>query len=342
MSEKKSGKQIGGYARKDALTAEQRKEIAKKAARARWSEPVPVAEYPGVLNFADLKFPCAVLSDGTRVLTESDFMSGLGMYRSGALSVRREPAEDGAHTPLYLAFKNLKPFIAKHLDDVHIKPLKYKTMSGTVAHGIPATIIPRICSIWLDARRAGVLGPRQEQIADNAEILLRGMAEVGIVALVDEATGYQKVRASDALAKILEAFVAKEIQPWVRTFPPEYYEQLFRLRGLKFPTDTVRIPSYFGHITNNIVYSRLAPGVLEELRRTVPRAASGRLKFAMHQKLTPDVGHPKLREHLASVITIMKISKTYDQFLEHLETVHPKYDETLPLPFNAPEPTTGI
>lgn len=104
----------------------------------------PVAEYAGDLKFGELVFPCAVLSDGTRVLTETDFMAGLGMYRSGALSVRREMNEDGsAQMPLYLAFKNLLPFVIKHLGDVHVKPLKYKTVGGSIAHGIPANIIPK-------------------------------------------------------------------------------------------------------------------------------------------------------------------------------------------------------
>jgi ATP-dependent DNA ligase len=43
-----------------------------------------------------------------------------------------------------------------------------------------------------------------------------------ISALVDEATGYQKERAADALARILEAFIAKELQPWIKTMFPQF------------------------------------------------------------------------------------------------------------------------
>ena len=333
--EQPTGKAKGGAARAKALTAQQRKEIAKKGARARWvaaNENVPIADYAGELTFGELKFPCAVLSDGTRVLSETDFMAGLGMYRSGALSVRREAMEDGgAQIPLYLAYKNLLPFVIRHLGDVHIKPLRYKTLTGGIAHGIPATVIPKICSIWLDARKEGKLGPRQKKIADRAELLLRGLAEVGIVALVDEATGFQKHRAKDALAKILEKFIAKELQPWVHTFPDEFYEQLFRLRGLTFPVDTVKRPPYFGHLTNNIVYARLAPKVLEQLKKETPRTPEGRHKTHLHRKLTPDIGHPKLREHLASVVTLMKISNNYTQFEQYLDRAHPKFNESLPL-----------
>jgi hypothetical protein len=336
------GKKAGGLARAKALTKEERKDIARTAAHARWESPV--AEYAGELKFGELSFPCAVLSDGTRVLTETDFMSGLGMYRSGALSVRRGQGEDGsAHVPLYLAFKNLEPFVSKHLSDVHIRPLRYRTLSGgTAKGGIPATLIPRICAVWLDARKAGVLGQRQQQIADKAEMLLRGLAEVGIIALVDEATGYQKDRANDALAKILEAFIAKELKPWVHTFPNEFYENLFRLRGMKYPTDTVKRPRYFGHLTNNIIYSRLAPKVLEELKKVTPRDEKGRHKHQLHRRLTSDVGHPKLREHIAAVVSLMKISDKYTQFEGFLERAHPKYNETMPLELETIDPENGI
>jgi hypothetical protein len=337
-------KSAGGNARAESLSGEKRKEIAQKAAKARWQNAeLPIAEFAGELKFGDLHFPCAVLSDGTRVLTETDFMSGLGMYRSGALSVRRETVgDDGAQTPLYLAFKNLSVYVFRHLGDVHVKPMKYRTLSGGVAHGIPANLIPKICAIWLDARRDSVLGKRQSLIADRAEMLLRGLAEVGIIALVDEVTGFQRVRSRDALSKILEAFVAKELQPWVKTFPSDFYEEMFRLRGLPFPNETVKKPQYFGHLTNDVIYRRLAPGVLAELKKEAERTES-KPQTKLHQRLTQDFGHPKLRELLISVTTVMKLSDKWPDFKAKLDRVHPIYNETLSLPLdNAEDSGIGI
>jgi hypothetical protein len=165
-----------------------------------------------------------------------------------------------------------------------------------------------------------------------ADILMRGLANVGIIGLVDEATGYQRYRARDALAKILEEFIAKELRPYVRTFPDEFYENLFRLRGMQYPRDSVKRPRYFGHLTNDLIYARLAPGVLEELRAVTPRREDGRLKHPFTRRLTEDIGHPKLREHLASVVTIMKLSNEYDDFMLKMGRIHPRYDKTLALP----------
>jgi hypothetical protein len=43
-------------------------------------------------------------------------------------------------------------------------------------------------------------------------------------------------------------------------------------------------------------------------------------------------GHTKMREHLASVTTIMKLSDEYEDFEAKLDRVHPRYDETPALP----------
>lgn len=156
---------------------------------------------------------------------------------------------------------------------------------------------------------------------------MRGLAHTGIIALVDEATGYQADRARDALAKILEAFIDKELQPWVQTFPTEFYKEMFRLRGLDYPTDTVKRPQYFGILTNDIIYKRLAPGVLNELKHITPRDEVGRYKHRFFQRLTRNIGYPKLREHLGAVIAYMQTSMDWGSFMLKLNQFKPRYGE---------------
>jgi hypothetical protein len=81
--------------------------------------------------------------------------------------------------------------------------------------------------------------------------------------------------------------------------------------------------------------ARVAPGLLDELRKLSERRDDGQLKYLYTRRLTEDVGHPRLREHLASVITIMKLSEDYDtDFIAKLDRIHPRWDKTLPLPFD--------
>jgi hypothetical protein len=182
------------------------------------------------------------------------------------------------------------------------------------------------------------------RIIKACDLLIRALANVGIIALVDENTGFERDRARGDLEKILEQFIAKELRPWIHTFPDEYYEQLFRLRGLMYPKDSVKRPQYFGHLTNDIIYRRLAPGVLDELKRLIPRGPDGRPKAQFHRMLTDNVGYRKLLEHLGSVVTLMKLSKDKDYagFVELLDRIHPRYGETGYLRFNGPEPETGL
>lgn len=156
---------------------------------------MPKATHTGPLRIGDIEFECAVLDNGVRIVSETNFMSAMGMYRSGALSVRRHERDEGAQIPLSLAHKNLKPYADMHLGGVHYAPYRYRNLKGKIVdQGIRAELIPKICEVWIDADKAGVLGPRQKLTAKKADILLRGFARVGIVALVDEATGYQYVQ----------------------------------------------------------------------------------------------------------------------------------------------------
>ncbi len=319
-------KAAGGHARAEKLSPSKRREIAQKAAAARWSGHLPGATHEGELEVAALSLPVAVLADGTRLMISKAFMTALGRPWKGSYK--------STNLPNFIDAKNLIPFIPKELYDV-LDPIEFINKRGQKALGYRAELLQMVCDVYLDARKAGdVLTPAQARLASQAEILIRGFARVGIIALVDEATGYQRDRATDALARILEKFIAKELQPWVKTFPDEFYKEMFRLRKLDFPREAVKRPQYFGHLTNDIIYKRLAPGVLEELKNSVPRLPSGRRKGTLQQKLTPDLGHPKLREHLASVTTIMALSDDYEDFKRKLNKRHPRYAENMAFDFD--------
>jgi hypothetical protein len=351
----------GGRARAKKLSASQRTEIAKSAAEARWAQhaglAIPRALKTGKLEINGLKFDCAVLDDNdhTRVIAETNFMETMGMYRSGALSTRRVRGSSGAQIPLSLAHKNLKPYIDKHLGDVHsFAPLRYRTPEGRlVTVGLAAPVIPKVCEVWIDADRDGKFEkfPRQKAIARQADILLRGLAHVGIIALVDEATGWQEDRARLALATILEAFVATELRKWVRTFPMEYFRELCRLRDVPFPEGaSLRLPPYFGRLTNNLVYARLAPGVLAELQTKNPTIRPGYRRHKNFQWLTEDLGDPKLRAHLWALVGLMRAFDDWDSFYARLEQKMPKYSDRPLLaiieewdtnPSSEPQPPSG-
>ena len=88
-------------------------------------------------------------------------------------------------------------------------------------------------------------------------------------------------------------------------------------------------PTTVGKYTNDIVYNRLAPGVLEELRRKNPPNDQGRRKYRHHQWLTEDVRHPALRDHLMGIIALMRATPSgeWSLFKRLLSRSFPKCDE---------------
>lgn len=327
MTERTPKRANGGNARAAKLSPERRSQIASNAARARreiLKATHGSADHP--LRIGDVEIPCYVLEDGRRVLSLGGMVKALGM------SIGSAGGGEGDRLASFAAGKAISPFISEDLANRMNSPVRFHAPTGgTTATGYEATILADLCDAVLAARQAGALRSNQEHIAHQCEILVRGFARVGIIALIDEATGYQKERAKDALATILEAFIAKELQPWVQTFPTEYYQELFRLRGLSFPTASVKRPQYFGVLTNDIVYKRLAPGVLDELKRVTPRNDDGRPKAKYFQSLTSNTGYPKLREHLGKVVMMMQLSQNYQDFKAKLEQYLPKHTEQIPL-----------
>lgn len=312
---------LAAEARAKKLTSEQRKEIARKAAAARWSTNPDTVIAEGTLPLDGEDVAAYVLADESRVLARAPFVRAIG--RQGKVKGGRD-YDDGLQTPVFLSAQNLKPFISGEIEK-NFKPVVFK-WNGKEIIGYRAELLTDVCSVYLDAERFGALLPTQKHIADKCRILQRSFAKLGVIGLIDEATGYQQMRAHDALSKLLEQYVAEELQKWVKTFPDEFYEQLFRLRDLD-PGEGTNRPAYFGHLTNDIVYDRIEIGLRKELKSKSPKAPTGRRKNHLHRYLTPDLGHPKLREHIASVVTIMKLSRDWESFETNLNNVHPKKGE---------------
>ncbi|HEY7428372.1 MAG TPA: P63C domain-containing protein [Gemmataceae bacterium] len=311
----------GGKARAEKLTPEEREEIARRAAEARWGTDLPQATHGSPdhpLRIGDLEIPCYVLGDGRRVLHQRGMVNALGMSRGSSGST------GGDRLAKFAAGDRLKPYVSKELIEVTEKPIRFRTPTNQLAYGYEATVLADLCEAVLAARADDVLQKQQEHIAKQCEILVRGFARVGIIALVDEATGYQNYRTRRALEEILEQFIAKELLKWAKMFPDEFYEEMFRLKSWQYRQLSSRRPIQAGKLTNDVVYERLAPGVLEELKRITPRDDKGRLKHRYHQRLTEDVGHPRLREHLKAVIALMRAFDDWSSFYRALNRSLPK------------------
>jgi hypothetical protein len=206
---------------------------------------------------------------------------------------------------------------------------------GRSAFAFEADLLPLMCEALLDAARAGAL--KNVDAAKTAEIIIRGLARVGIVALVDEATGYQEVRPKDALQSYLEKIIAKELAAWAKKFPDEFYDNIYKLKGWPWPGMKKNRYSVVAYYTRDLVYQRIAPTLLEELEKKSPKNDKGQRKNKLHQWFTDDVGNPLLAQHLHSLIMFQRLAIAsgfgWNRYVKMVDQVMPKRGTTLEIPF---------
>jgi hypothetical protein len=345
------GKAIGGFARAAALPPAVRSEIASNAAKARWEKatdpsadlPRVLPGYSAVLNLAGRRLPCAVIQtkEGVlRVLTEHGITSAILGSRSGASKrLKKAASQDGALLPIFLAPGQLNPFVLSELVDGPLVPIDYVD-GDRVVRAYDAAILPAVCNVWLRAREAGALQKQQLAKAQRAEILMRALAETGIVALIDEVTGYELIRPQNALQAYIEKVIAKELAAWAKRFPDEFYENIYRLRGWPWPGMKKNRFSAVAHYTRDLVYERIGPSVLEELEKKSPRNEKGQRPNKLHQWLTTDIGIPMLSQHLHALVMLQRLALAnnygWTRFVRMVDQVLPKRGTNLDLPFGDP------
>jgi hypothetical protein len=307
----------GGEARAQALSPEDRRRIASEGGRARAQvlASLPKVEFAGVLALGESSIPCAVLSDGRRVLSETGITEAILGSRSGASKrLKRAQKGSGGHLPIFIAPGQLASFIDDELTNGPLRPIEYQDGRRTVI-GYDPRVLRAVCEVWLRAREAGALQKQQFDKAQRAETLMRALADVGLIALVDEATGYQRFRARDELQQILAAYIAPELLPWAKRFPDVFYEELHRVRGWKYEPGSNARTAYIGKLTNSLIYEQLPPGVLQELKTKNPvNPATKRRRHTHHQLLTEDIGHSHLEKQIVSVTTLLRISDNWKEF----------------------------
>jgi hypothetical protein len=249
---------------------------------------------------------------------------GTGVFGSGEKGV-----DD---LPPFLAADNLKPFISDRLRE-STTPILFRTKSGVAAMGFDARLLPMVCDVYLQAGLARKLTRPQMKIADACRRLQGGFSELGIVSLVDRASGYADDLARDEIAKILEAYIAPELAPWTQKFPHEFFRQVYRLHGWDYKPGETRGPRYIGKFIMKYIYGGLPPAAVDELKHKSPTNEKGQRKTKLFQFLTGETGVPHLDWQISSVTNLMRASEDKAQFEElHARAFEKETQLRLPYP----------
>lgn len=273
----------------------------------------PNAVVSAPLKIGDTELICAVLDDeyNTRVVSSSAIFEAFDRPRKGQ---NKRLEIDNFQVPPFLAAKNLQPFINNELIKI-LKQVEYK--DGTkITKGYDARILPKLCSLYLEARRENKLLASQENFAIRAEILQSALSEIGIVALVDEATGFQYSRKYDALRLLLEQYINDGMQKWVRRFPDKFFEELDKIYDNPKTTSKTR-PQYYGKFINTYIYDPIEEGYVKEELNRLNINADGSRKARFHQWLS-DFGTNQLTIQIGRVMALLEISPNLEKFKENI------------------------
>jgi len=335
MSTPEDAKVRAGLARAASLSGERRREIAREAAVSRWSVDIPQASHDGSLRVGDREIFAAVLPNGKRLISQGTFLQAIGRSRTPKAGTGGLTAVD--RLPFFLQAEQLQPFISAELIE-STTPILFRIKSGQRSVGYDARLLPSVCEVYLKFRdhclaQSGKVPVQYKHIIDACDALMRGLATVGIIALVDEATGYQDLRDRLALQAILDQYLRKEFAAWAKQFPDEFYREIFRLRKWTWRGMKINRPQVVARYTTDLVYARLAPGILKELETRNPKNEKGYRKARHHQWLTENIGHPALAQHIFAVIAFMRAADNWDDFKRRLDVALPRQGDNLKFAF---------
>lgn len=284
---------------------------------------LPKAQHDGVLQVFGCEFDVYVVKDscnGTqvfrRVISQRDMFKLMGK----SPGIRRYSQYENS----YIRFP-----IAENIASVHeaiygeneIIGFPFLDKNETIYYGFEGKQLSKLARSYEVAYYEGILNRNQKHLGQRAQNLCNAFMGVGIDALIDEATGFQYHRQSDALQDLLQNYLRDTAAKWKKTFSDKFYKELYRILNWEHLNPKTQRPGCLGHITNELVYQRIFPSLDEHLHQ---KRQSRNEK--LHRYLTEE-GRKLLKSHLDTLEIVLQCSQDWDNLISNLDRVAPKPSE---------------
>ncbi|MDU4288315.1 P63C domain-containing protein [Mixta calida] len=309
------GKAKGGVARAKSLTKEQRSEIAKKGAAARWKDkPLKATHKGNFLNEFGIDAECYVLDNEakTAVVTKTGLAKLIGLGErvkdiDRVLSAQYMTKYVGA----VLHEKMEKPYIFQWENDGAVLG------SFTGAHGYDISVVIDICKALTAAKDNGDLPESRMKAAIQAQDLVNSAAKVGITNVAYAVAGFKPE--VQQVIDLFKAFVREEARQYEKEFPNELYEAWYKIYQLNKP-DRGR-PFLFKKLTIEQIYKPLAKseGKILDLAKS-SKDEFGKPGDKIHQFLS-EVGVKALKQHIGKVLAVATLFEEKEAYEAGLEKV---------------------
>jgi len=320
------GASKGGDARAKALSPEDRSRIARAAVEKRWEKAGKLrpASERGALkathkgSFKDefgIDVECYVLNDEkkTAVISQRGMGAALGFSSQG-----------GGRFPTFISGKTIAPYLGLELREKLANPLVFQgpgAVSGSPPidkiNGFNVTLLIDVCKAVTAAESDGKLLRSQAPMAKQAHIILNASAKAGITGLVYALSGYDATK--EEVVAAFKRFVSEEARDYEKEFPPQLYEEWYRLYQLPKPERNK--PWKFMHLTVDQVYRPLAKSSGKILKLTRESRAKSDKRYAKLFQFLTEVGVKALRTQLGQLLGIARISRTKDEYEAHFNTL---------------------
>ncbi|WP_440521144.1 P63C domain-containing protein [Serratia marcescens] len=324
MTNKKSseGKAKGGIARAKSLTKEQRADIAKKGAAARWKNKPYSATHKGSFSAEfGIDAECYVLNDPDKTVVTSK--RGLSrLLGLGGL---------GNDVDRVIYSQYMQPYVDAVLLEKFKNPLIFQWKGDDAgagfgeAHGYDITVVGDLAGALIKANIAGALPKSRIDAARQAQALSNAAMKAGIKGLAYAVAGYRPE--VQEVINAFKAFVREEARQYEKEFPDELYEEWYRLYGLSRP-ERGR-PIRFGQLTNSQIYVPLAKSkgkILEQIRAS--RDENGKQSDKLHLFLS-EIGVKALRQHIGKLLGVAAMSENKEEYELGIEKVFGKMKSDL-------------
>lgn len=265
----------------------------------------------GDLTIAGQSVECHVLSDGRRVLDTSQAQAFLGL---GAKD--RHFWRSLARIPGLSAEIQAGPRIAFVLPD-----------GRSVAYGYEASFIMDVCLAYQAAFLKDALHHKQAPTARRAMSMVAAAAKVGLEALIDEATGYQKRRPGDYLRGRFSDLLRDHHDDWKRRWNDDLMDALCRLYGRRHVPGTPP-PRCLWRAEGMIYDLVIGPDVMAEVRRRNPEPEHG----TNHHQLFRDPVQSLLGDDLRVILALAQTAATKRDFWHHMRVHYCREPLQLRLP----------
>lgn len=196
-------------------------------------------------------------------------------------------------------------------------------------------IVTDFCRLMLFLRRTKRISGAYLDYAANCEQFMLGLAEVGLAAMIDEATGYDKIKQKNEYQELFKEFIREEHSNWVKEFPNEFFDQLYRVYHCEKKGQNH--PSFFAHVITKYVYWPLADShgaILEQLKDKDPIVSRNGRRYKLHQFLSDEIGKSALRMHIGSVVTLLTLSADKGAFQRNFKKRYPKAGDQMEFDFD--------